>query len=539
MGNSCCCQMKQLTFEEFFEMYNREVPVEGYNRLTDEQKLALYKGQNRLIGDMQKLIEELRKKAEQAEQRSLLVEQQIVHLQSRIFSPSSEKSVFEKPPKEAEENIQTDPKPKRDRILLPSERYPNALRKEINLTLEKAPECRCCGHQMSDSGLTEDSEYLTVIPKKFVVVIQKRHKYCCDKCHGDLVTTPALPRIKEGSAYSDEMIIDVAMSKYCDLIPIERYSKMAGREGFMGIPPNSLIETTHYLAEITKEAYEELKKEVTSSKVLHADETPHRMLEGSKTNSWYFWGFSTKKTSYFECHPTRSGDVGIEFLRNSQCEYLVSDVYSGYNKTIRETNTARALKKLPPIFSAFCNSHARRYFYQAQDNYKEAKEVVDIYREIYIIESQLKDKNPEEQLLLRQSMIPLFEQIRDGCQKILDEYPRKSQLGKAMNYFLKNYDGLTRFTKNIELPIDNNAQERLLRSYVVGRKTWLGTHSKLGAKTSAILFSLVESCKLNHVNPREYFKSLVEDIHQGLPSYTPKVYAEKQAAGSAVTTISI
>jgi hypothetical protein len=105
-------------------------------------------------------------------------------------------------------------------------------------------------------------------------------------------------------------------------------------------------------------------------------------------------------------------------------------------------------------------------------------------------------------------------------------YSDKSKLGKAMGYFLKNYDGLTRFLTNPDLPVDNNPAERLLRSPVVGRKTWYGTHSKRGAETAAILFSLVESCKLNQVNPREYFKKLVQDLHQGNPAYTPKEFKD-------------
>ena len=82
----------------------------------------------------------------------------------------------------------------------------------------------------------------------------------------------------------------------------------------------------------------------------------------------------------------------------------------------------------------------------------------------------------------------------------------------------------------IAMPIDNNPQERLLRNPVIGRKTWYGTHSKLGAKTAAILFSLVEACKLNKVNPRDYFKSLVKDLHAGKNAYTPFEY--KNAAHS-------
>jgi transposase len=93
-----------------------------------------------------------------------------------------------------------------------------------------------------------------------------------------------------------------------------------------------------------------------------------------------------------------------------------------------------------------------------------------------------------------------------------------------MSYFLGNLKQLTAFIDNDALPIDNNSQERLLRNPVIGRKTWYGTHSKRGAETMAILFSLVESCKLNKVNPREYIKALVEAIHSGEKPFTPATF---------------
>ena len=107
-------------------------------------------------------------------------------------------------------------------------------------------------------------------------------------------------------------------------------------------------------------------------------------------------------------------------------------------------------------------------------------------------------------------------------------YSSKSAVGKAMNYFLKNYDGFTAFIKNKDLPIDNNPQERLLRNPVIGRKTWYGTHSRRGAETMAVLFSVMESCKLNKINPRKYLKNLVQDLHQGRKSYTPREYKNLQ-----------
>ena len=115
----------------------------------------------------------------------------------------------------------------------------------------------------------------------------------------------------------------------------------------------------------------------------------------------------------------------------------------------------------------------------------------------------------------------------------LPSYPEQSKYAKALKYFLENYPGLTLFLDDPDVPIDNNSQERLLRNHVVGRKTWYGTHSERGALTAAILFTLVETCKLNHVNPREYFKRLVEDLHAGHEPATPLEFQQASAAEAA------
>jgi transposase len=93
-----------------------------------------------------------------------------------------------------------------------------------------------------------------------------------------------------------------------------------------------------------------------------------------------------------------------------------------------------------------------------------------------------------------------------------------------MNYFTKNYEALTRFLINPNLPIDNNPQERLLRNPVIGRKTWYGTQTDRGAKTNAIMFTIVESCKLNKINPREYLKNLVISLLQDNEVITPNEF---------------
>ena len=118
-------------------------------------------------------------------------------------------------------------------------------------------------------------------------------------------------------------------------------------------------------------------------------------------------------------------------------------------------------------------------------------------------------------------MATRFDAMKKMAMEELPRYPKGNQYGKALNYFLENYDGLTLFLTEPDVPMDNNPQERLLRSHVVGRKTWYGTHSERGAETAAVLFSIVETCKLNGVNPREYFVKLVEDLLAKKQAYTP------------------
>jgi transposase len=492
------------------------IPTEKFDLLTREELVVLIKGEQSIRVQLQKENDRLRAVNHELKEKHLFLDEQFITIKNKLFGKSSERSEKTKSSKSNQDN-----KDKKKRVLLPSERYPNAPLIERHITLDQMPECKCCGSVMQDSGMTEESEYLTKVPAQYYVVVQVRHKYACRGCHGSLVTAPVPPRIKEGSSYSDEMMIDVGVSKYCDLIPIERQAQMAAREGLKELPPQSLIESTHYLADFVKPVYDLLKQECLESSVLHADETPHRMLEGDKKNLWFLWGFSTLESSYFECHSTRSGDVASGLLLQSKCLFLVSDVYSGYGKAVGDTNKIRLESNQIPIRQVYCNAHARRYFKQAEEKFPEdAEYFIKQYRRIYRLEN-LAQKYPDHRLRIRGREGKYFEKIRDKCLSDAGGFSEKSSLGKAMRYFLKNYEGFTRFLSHADLPIDNNPQERLLRNPVIGRKTWYGTHSKLGAKTAAILFSIMQSCRLNDVNPREYLKALVQALHQKEDAFTP------------------
>jgi transposase len=494
------------------ELLLKTIPNDKYDLLTREELVTLAKGYEDLVRQAVQHNKELIAEALKGEQKEFLLSEQLINIKHRLFGKSSEKS-----DKNSSSNRPN--KEPRKRVLLPSERYPNLDVIEKRVELDRIPTCLCCSKEMKDSGLTEVSEYLTVIPRRYYVVRQERVKYRCSTCLDNLVTAPAIPRIKTGSSYSDEMVVDVTLSKYCDLIPIERYVQMAARGGAIGLPANTLIQGTHNLADFLAPVYKKIKDEVMSSKVLHADETPHRMLEGDEKSQWYLWGFSTNEASYFETHDTRSGSVAADIIKESQCRYLVSDVFSGYSKAVTDTNVYRQKNNLPLIENVYCNAHARRKFKESEKSFeKESRLFLWCFGKIYRLE-KLKDLKHR-----RQWQEVYYRVMERFGLKIKSSYSSKSSLVKGINYLLNNFEQLTLFLKLEDVPIDNNSQERLMRSPVIGRKTWYGTHSHRGAETNAVLFSLVESCKLNKVNPRQYFKDIVHAIHEKRDIFTPNEY---------------
>jgi transposase len=472
-----------------------------------------------VVDELERVVREnyeLRSQKITDEQLHFIIAEQLESLKNSIYGKKSER--WKKPVKKDGDDGGSKT-PKKPHVKKLSERYPDALIRSELIAINPVPECSDCKKVMTDTGMRETSEQLTVIPKKFEIIELNRIIYGCD-CHNSLSTAPQPARITPGSAYSDEMIMDVSLSKYCDLIPINRYVAMASRGGLVGLPANSLIETTHSFADFVSPVYKLIKEGILNSRVLRADETPHKMLEGSERRNWYLWGFSTDQLCYLECRNTRAAYVASEMLIKSKCEVLVSDRYKGYDNATCAVNELRRLNHLPPIVHAHCNSHARRNFFNMWPKYKEAEFYLEHYHEIYQLNGKAKAQPPPIVLALRHEMRPRFEAMKEKALQELAHYP-KGKYKQALKYFLHNFETLTYFLTDAEVPIDNNAQERNLRSHVVGRKTWYGTHSERGALTAAILFTIVETCKLIDVNPRQYFEALVKDMLAGMPPYTP------------------
>jgi hypothetical protein len=178
--------------------------------------IILTKGYEDAIRQLQDKLEKQSKEILKTEQTSFLLNEQIINIKNKLFGKSSEKSDKKSSPSK----IKKEP---RKRILLPSERYPNLDVIEKLVEFDIVPTCPCCSKEMKDSGLTEDSECLTVIPRRYYVIKQKRVKYRCSSCQEGLITTPAIPKIKSGSSYS----VNHRSTTSCELKFLDSYTVKA------------------------------------------------------------------------------------------------------------------------------------------------------------------------------------------------------------------------------------------------------------------------------------------------------------------------
>jgi transposase len=481
--------------------------LDGLSREELVELIALQQKWNNHLAERLKKAEAL---SSVTSQERMTIEEQVILLRYRIYGKSSEKSAAD----EMDEEPGTKKKKRRETSLLPSRRYPDLALVETEVRFEKAPPCGLCGEETNEMNQAEVAEFLSVVPKVFHIVQQKRAKYRCGKCHGDIRTAPLPPRIVTGGAFSDSLIADVIVSKYADHCPIERYARIAEREGVRGLPPQTLIEQTHKASDFLLPVYRDLKKEIEAASFLHADETSWRMMEGSPKKRWQLWGFFTGESAYYEAHDTRAGSIVEEFLQSSLATHIVSDAYSGYRKSVKAAG-----KK-----SVFCHAHARRKFVEAELVSPEATRVIELYKDIYRIEAEISERSTDEKYVERRARSePILKELLAYVMG-LNPLP-KSALGKARHYLIDHWQELTAFLEDGRLPVDNNLAERGLRGPVIGRKNFFGNHSQRGAETTAVLYSIIESAKLNGLDPYKYLVDTIARRHRGEPMLTPAAYA--------------
>jgi len=374
--------------------------------------------------------------------------------------------------------------------------------------------CPCCGDDMHAIGC-EAREELKIIPAKAMIRRHVAHTYACRHCNQNAEKTPIVkapmpkPVIK-GSFASPEAIAHIAYEKFVMASPLYRQEQDWQRKGI----PLSRQTMSNWLTYATKDwlqpIFNVMQAELRRQQVLHADETELQVLreEGrAAKNKSYMWVYRTSGDAehaivQYDYQPSRSGDCARDFLKGFS-GYLHTDGHSGYRA------------KLPDdVIIVGCWAHARRRFYNALKVIPEKARIGTIEAEaihrlgqVYKLEEEylkyLPDENFKERFEARQTRTkPLLEALFVWCaaQNVLP----KTLMGQAIKYCLDQRFWLEKFLLDGRLEIDNNRAERSIKPFVIGRKNWLFSNTPNGAKTSAILYSMIETCKENNVNPFDY-----------------------------------
>ena len=361
--------------------------------------------------------------------------------------------------------------------------------------------CPKCGGTLTEiPGQTEDSDSITVVERRFVIVKDKRKKYRC-ACNGCIETAPGPPKLTvrkdtRGRRYSIEFAVGVAIAKYCDHLPLERQVKIMQREG-LDIDSQTLWDQSKALARVLKPNDDALERWVLSDSLIGADESWWRLMNEKGSKRWWAWVTTGKNAVHYKILDSRSQDAAREVL-NGYDGTVVADGYGAY-EALKKPGGGGAFKL------AHCWAHVRRKFVDAEANYPgPCRDMLDLIRDLYRVEGEANGDPGQLAALRSERSKALVETIQDRAIAYYAQALPESGLGKAIKYMLGLWPGLTRFLKDPAIPLDNNATERALRGLVVGRKNHYGSRSKRGTEVAALFYGLIESAKLAGVEPGRY-----------------------------------
>jgi transposase len=376
---------------------------------------------------------------------------------------------------------------------------------------EAEKQCTCCGHPMVKFG-EETSEQLKYIPAQLKVLVHVRNKYACRACEEGVTLAPMPPQPIPKSIASASLLAHVLVSKYADHLPLYRQSDMWRRLD-MDISRATMSGWVLKCGTLLASLVDLMRLNIINHDYARADETTLQVLNepGRKaTDKSFMWVFMneglSQKSIVYRYDPTRKGAVAGEFLEGFK-GYLQSDAYSGYKQICRDE-----------IVSVGCWAHARRKFVDIMKIVNQpgrAAEALAFIEKLYEIERYAKENGlpPDRVKALRlEKSKPILDLYKAWLTSTVGRVPPKNPLCAAIKYSLNNWAELTRYLDDGRLDIDNNACERAMKPFAVGRKNWLFAGNEVGARASAVIFSLIETCEANGVEPEAYLKHALENI---------------------------
>ncbi|HME85283.1 MAG TPA: IS66 family transposase [Roseiarcus sp.] len=461
---------------------------------------------------------------------------EIITLKTLMFGPRSEqaaKIVAEQlalnlmgaraaPPPAA--NDETSEKPDGGKKKRKARRNIGALPKHLprcERTIEpQTTQCPCCSGQMHQIG-EEVSEALDRAPAQIRVLRTIRPKYACRACEGPIVQAPAPARLVEGGLATTALIAYIAVAKYAWLSTLYRQTQILAGYGVI-LDRQTLARWMKCAAEMLKGLYELQLKTMHGFGRLFCDETPMRVLDPGRgrTRVCQFWAHATDDRSWQGPAPPAvayifAGSRGKKEIQSQLADFegvCHVDGYVAYDSLVGD-------EKMPgKIRLAYCLVHARRNFVKVHKTTKSpfAQEVIERIGAVYAIEARIRGCKADERRAIRQAETkPLMEALKARLEAVRDGLSRQSTLIKAIDYMLARWEGLTAFLDDGRLEPDTNTVERAIRPISIGKKNSLFSGDEGGGETWAILASLLNTAKLNGVDPETYLADVLERMVSG------------------------
>ncbi|AEF99581.1 IS66 family transposase [Methylomonas methanica] len=376
--------------------------------------------------------------------------------------------------------------------------------------------CAHDGHTLVEIG-TEISEQLDIVPQQVRVIQHQRIKYACPCCDNSIRVTPAPARIIPKGLLTETALAWVVTAKYQDSLPLYRQATLLSRFGG-DLSRTTLAASMVRVGQAVQPIINLLRDHLLEADLILGDETVVQVLKESgraaqsKSYLWVQMTGSGPPIRLFSYTPGRGGTHAQPLYDGIKPgTVLMSDGYEVYNGI----TTARGLIHLG------CWAHARRYFVEAETAIPKAArgpqqlatQFIAAIGELYAIEAKAKDLSAEQRGQQRQQHSqPVLATIESLLVQHLHTVTPNSLLGKALHYLSSQWPKLIRFVDNGAWPIDNNLCENAIRPFVVGRRNWLFCDTVAGAHASANLYSLIETCKANGIEPYTYLVALFRQL---------------------------
>lgn len=361
------------------------------------------------------------------------------------------------------------------------------------------------------------TEQLEFVPASLFVRQHVELIHACKDCEEHVISgkKPQQP-IAKGLA-GPGLLAQVLTSKYGDHLPLYRQQQIFARHGVQ-LQRSTLCGWIRSCADLLEPIVVVMKTQIMCTSKIHTDDTPVAVIDNSlgKTRQgrvWVYIGGEKHEHTVFDYTQTRER-AGPEAFLQGFSGYLQADAYPGYDQIYDHL----------PIQEVACWAHARRKFFEASKSMSgESFTALVMVRQLYQIEEKAKDLSADQRRDFRQKHAkPVLNAIKNWLDTQQDLVRPKSQLGNAIGYALRQWDALVRYTEDGRLEIDNNRAERSLRGIAIGRKNWMFLGNDDSGRRTAVIYSLIVSCKNLGIDPFVYLR----DVLTLLPAHPPEQIEE-------------